>query len=106
MYDKYMDIKNNNIDSIVMIKVGTFYHIYDKDMIIINYLFKYNIINDKVEFPISNLNKVINKLKKLEINYYIDDTIFYKFDNNKYQEIYEKSKTYYELSLEIENIYN
>ena len=101
-----MDIKINNIDSIVMIKVGTFYHIYDKDMIIINYLFKYKIINDKVEFPISNLNKVINKLKKLEINYYIDDTIFYKFDNNKYQEIYEKSKTYYELSLEIENIYN
>lgn len=106
MYDKYMDIKNNNIDSIVMIKVGTFYHIYDKDMIIINYLFKYKIINDKVGFSISNLNKVINKLKKLEINYYIDDTIFYKFDNNKYQEIYEKSKTYYELSLEIENIYN
>lgn len=106
MYDKYMDIKNNNIDSIVMIKVGTFYHIYDKDMIIINYLFKYKIIDDRVGFPVSALTKVINKLKKLEINYYIDDANFYKFADNKYQEIYEKSKTYYELSLEIDNIYN
>ena len=106
MYDKYMDIKNNNIDSIVMIKVGTFYHIYDKDMIIINYLFKYKIIDDRVGFPVSALNKVINKLKKLEINYYIDDTNFYEFDDNKYQEIYENSKTYYELSLEVDNIYN
>lgn len=106
MYDKYMDIKNNNIDSIVMIKVGTFYHIYDKDMIIINYLFKYKIIDDRVGFPVSALTKVINKLKKLEINYYIDDTNFYEFDDNKYQEIYENSKTYYELSLEVDNIYN
>ena len=106
MYDKYMYIKNNNIDSIVMIKVGTFYHIYDKDMIIINYLFKYKIIDDRVGFPVSALNKVINKLKKLKINYYIDDTNFYEFEDNKYQEIYEKSKTYYELSLEIDNIYN
>lgn len=106
MYDKYMDIKNNNIDSIVMIKVGTFYHIYDKDMIIINYLFKYKIIDNRVGFPVSALTKVTNKLKKLEINYYIDDTNFYEFDDNKYQEIYENSKTYYELSLEVDNIYN
>lgn len=106
MYDKYMDIKNDNIDSIIMIKVGNFYHIYDNDMIIINYLFKYKIIDDRVGFPVSAINKVINKLKKLEINYYIDDTNFYKFDNNNYLEIYEKSKTYYELSLEIDNIYN
>ena len=45
-------------------------------------------------------------LKKLEINYYIDDANFHKFDDNKYQEIYEKSKSYYELSLEVDNIYN
>ena len=101
-----MDIKNNNIDSIVMIKVGTFYHIYDKDMIIIDYLFKYKIIDNRVGFPVSALTKVTNKLKKLEINYYIDDTNFYEFDDNKYQEIYENSKTYYELSLEVDNIYN
>ena len=106
MYNKYMDIKNNNIDSIVMIKVGTFYHIYDKDMIIIDYLFKYKIIDNRVGFPVSALTKVTNKLKKLEINYYIDDTNFYEFDDNKYQEIYENSKTYYELSLEVDNIYN
>ena len=45
-------------------------------------------------------------LKKLEINYYIDDTNFHKFGDNKYQEIYEKSKSYYEISLEVDNIYN
>lgn len=106
MYDKYMEIKNNNLDSVVMIKVGNFYHIYDKDIIIINYLFKYKIIDDRVGFPVSALTKVINKLKKLEVDYYIDDTNFHKFDDNKYQEIYEKSKSYYELSLEVDNIYN
>lgn len=106
MYDKYIELKNKNLDSVVMIKVGNFYHIYDKDIVIINYLLKYKIIDNKIGFPVSSLNKVIGKLKKEKINYYIDDANFYKFDDNKYQESYETSKSYYELSLEIDNIYN
>ena len=89
-----------------MIKVGNFYHIYDEDAIIMFYLFKYKLIDNKGGFPIRSLEKVINKLIKNGINYYVDEDNFKRFDNNSYLELLDKSKLYYELNLEIEDIYN
>ena len=106
MYDKYLGLKKLHNDSLVMIKVGNFYHTYDDDSMIINYLFKYKIIDNKVGFPIKSLDKVINKLLKSNINYFVDEKNCKVFDNYNYLDILNKSKLYYELSLEIEEIHN
>ena len=106
MYDKYLEIKKEYNNTLIMIKVGNFYHIYDDDSIIMNYLFKYKIIDNKVGFPLKSLDKVIKKLSKSNINYFIDENNYKLFDNNNYLEILNKSMLYYELSLEIEEIYN
>lgn len=106
MYDRYLELKKLHNDTLVMIIVGNFYHIYDEDAIIMFYLFKYKINDNKVGFPIRSLEKVINKLIKNNINYYVDENNFKYFDNNGYLELLDKSKLYYELNLEIEDIYN
>lgn len=105
MYDKYLQIKEKYNNTLVIIKVGNFYHIYDEDAIIMFYLFKYKINDNKVGFPIRSLDKVINKLTKNSINYYIDESNSKCFDNNNYLELLDKSKLYYELNLEIDDIY-
>ena len=106
MYGKYLEMKKEYNNTLIMIKVGNFYHIYDDDSIIMNYLFKYKIIDNKVGFPLKSLDKVIKKLSKSNINYFIDENNYKLFDNNNYLEILNKSMLYYELSLEIEEIYN
>ena len=106
MYDRYLELKKLHNDTLVMIIVGNFYHIYDEDAIIMFYLFKYKINDNKVGFPIRSLEKVINKLIKNNINYYVDENNFKYFDNNGYLELLDKSRLYYELNLEIEDIYN
>ena len=106
MYDRYLELKKLHNVTLVMIRVGNFYHIYDEDAIIMFYLFKYKINDNKVGFPIRSLEKVINKLIKNNINYYVDENNFKYFDNNGYLELLDKSKLYYELNLEIEDIYN
>ena len=50
-------------------KHGWFYHVFDDDCYILYYLFDYKIINRKTGFPLSSLNKVINKLTDLSISY-------------------------------------
>lgn len=50
-------------------KHGGFYHVFDDDCYILYYLFGYKIINRRVGFPLSSLNKVINKLTDLSISY-------------------------------------
>lgn len=89
-----------------MIKVGNFYHVYDEDAIIMFYLFKYKINDNKVGFPVKILDRVINKLIKNGINFYVDESNSRCFDNNSYLELLDKSKLYYELNLEVEDIYN
>ena len=84
---------------------GNFYYSYEEDAVIMFYLFRYKIIDDEVGFSVKNLNRVINTFRKNNISYYIDDT-YQKFDNNKYYEILDKSKLYYELSLDIDDIVN
>ena len=106
MYDRCLELKKLHNVTLVMIRVGNFYHIYDEDAIIMFYLFKYKINDNKVGFPIRSLEKVINKLIKNNINYYVDENNFKYFDNNGYLELLDKSKLYYELNLEIEDIYN
>lgn len=68
-------------------KKKDFYHVYGDSIYIMNYLFKYKIIdNEKVGFPISSLSKVLNTLDKYYINYKVDNTVKNYGSKNKYHE--------------------
>ena len=73
-------------------KSGTFYQVFDEDSYIFYYLFNYKIKNNKVGFPKSVFNKVINILDDKKINYeVIGENINNNFKNlnkyNKYKEL-------------------
>ena len=102
----YNSLKNKYNNYLVIIKNKKFYKTYDVDAKIIWYIFKYNIKYNKVTFTYSAYDKVVNKLKKLNICFIIltkdreilenrsDDRIYLEFCNeaeNKYNE-YEKEE--------------
>ena len=62
--DKFLALKNKYSDSLVLIKSGNFYYSYFEDGIILNYLFNYQVINNRVGFPLKNLDKVLEELKR------------------------------------------
>lgn len=68
-------------------KKKDFYYVYGDSIYIMNYLFKYKIIdNEKVGFPISSLSKVLNTLDKYHINYKVDNTVKNYGSKNRYHE--------------------
>ena len=82
---KYKDLKKNNPNSIIIQKQGIFYIVYDTDTYIINYLFDYKIksSNNRLKVGFPDINKVIEKLDNLQINYITND-IIKTFENNNY----------------------
>ncbi|MCI9366543.1 MAG: hypothetical protein HFJ54_08695 [Clostridia bacterium] len=105
-------------ESVILIKMGTFYHAYGRDSYILSYLFNYQI--KKVQsnystcgFPDSGLNKVLSKLEEMEISY----LILNKSDNyqvieeedfrvkNNYNEVYNKAYNYVSKKNRIDGIY-
>lgn len=71
-------------DYILFKTSGKFINAYKDDAYILNYLFNYKIVNNKVGFPTTSLNKVINTLEENSISYKLGDT-FKDFNNaNKY----------------------
>ena len=91
MYEKYLNIKKDYKNYIVLIKKGNFYYSYDEDALVINYLFDYKIINNKVGFPINTINKVLNILKKEDISSVVlegnDIKINKILENERYSEV-------------------
>lgn len=87
-------------------KNGTFYNVFDDDCYILYFLFNYNIKNNKIGFPKSALNKVINKLDEFKINYEVlGEDIKNKFKNlNKYKKVVEFGKIKYNSDINFQNI--
>ncbi|MBO5183776.1 MAG: four helix bundle protein [Bacilli bacterium] len=90
-YNDYKNVKNKNMESLVLIKSGVFYETYDKDCKIMLDLFDYKIKNfknfNRTGFPIANIEKVCDKLNEKKINYVlIDNGKINKitFENNRY----------------------
>lgn len=99
-------------NSILLVLIGNFYHVYGKDTYILCYIFKYKIINTLYKttenkeiyipnagFPCSSLDKVLLDLEDKKINYVIKvknkEDIFKDFKKlNTYQKRYEASKKY------------
>ena len=77
-------------------KKSIIYYVKDKDTIILKYLLKYNIKNNKVYFK--NLSKVTKILDSNHINYIIDNNVVI-YEDNKYNYIIER----YNLLIDINN---
>lgn len=92
--------------NVVIRKNGGFYSVYGKDCYILYYLFNYKIIDDRVGFPISSYNKVINSLNDNHISYSVtinNIEVNYKKKNN-YDKFYELGKKKYDLNYRITTI--
>lgn len=81
-------------ESIVLIKVGTFYNAYFKDAILLSYLFGYKIkkLDKNVNncgFPVSTLNNVKYLLEQKKINYIIIDKA-HNYEENEKENFYIK----------------
>ena len=102
--------KTNDVDIIQLYKIGKFYNIYGDDAIILNYLFGYKILIDgKVGFPETALNKVINTLEDKKISYRIinknESDIFKNYGNlNCYKKILKYSLEYKDIKTRVERI--
>lgn len=93
MKEKYIKYKYDFNDYILLIKNGNFYICLNKDALVLSNIFGYKIIESKnfvkSGFPISSLEKIINKLIELNVNYLVIDKGIIckeKFENNKYNE--------------------
>lgn len=98
------NIKDIYKNSVVLIKIGTFYHVYNKDTYIMSYLFNYQIKAlgkgyNTCGMPSTALNKIIRVFEEKKINYIVliksqnyeeEDKRDFNV-NNKYEEIYEKA---------------
>ena len=91
---------------IVFRKVGGFYHVFDGDSYILNYLFNYKIVCNRVGFPINSINKVTNILENKKINYELDGKKINFKKKNNYEKYLEKGKVKYHFNRDIGKIYN
>ncbi len=54
-------------------KHGKFYNVYGNDAIVVSVLTNYKVINNRLGFPISMINKVIGLLHRNKISYIVFD---------------------------------
>jgi hypothetical protein len=75
--DTYISYKCNYNDYILLIKSGNFYVCLNDDAIVLKNIFNYKIIKQKnfikAGFPINSINKIINRLDNLGVNYAVID---------------------------------
>lgn len=112
--DIYMTKKQTNVrvgGSTLIVRQASliFYETYDDDAIILNYLFNYKITgSNRVGFPNTALNKVLNTLKNKNIDY-----ILYCLDgskeevhtnNNNYNKVLNTAYANYDINKKIKDI--
>ena len=90
---------------VVFRKFGGFYSAYDDDALILHYLFGYKIKESRVGFPTGSIDKIIDKLNELHINYKVDDKNIV-FDDNKYDYYLANSKNRISIDYKIKEIQN
>lgn len=112
-------MKEVQVETVIFIQIGAFYHVYGKDSYILSYLFGYQIKTLENSYntcgvPKSGLSKVLKVLEDNSIsymvtlksqNYEVETEMKYK-EKNKYTEIYEKAYKYVSIKRRIDNIHN
>lgn len=110
-------MKEVHPETVILIQIGAFYHVYGKDSYILSYLLGYQIKSlennyNTCGFPKTSLNKTLKYLEDKKIsyivtckalNYEVDQEMAYK-DKNRYTEIYEKAYKYITLKNRISKI--
>ena len=88
MKQKYYVVKGRYKDYIVLVKSGNFRNAFYGDALIIHFLTGYSFTNYHVGFPSKVLDKVINMVSNLNINfilvYELDDIVKYEYPSNSY----------------------
>ena len=107
----YEKSKSTYKDYVVLLKSGNFYISFNKDTIIMNNIFNYQIkqVKDyiKIGFPIISINKIVNELTLRKVNYVIIDTDIInkkKFSNNSYKKYLLEKENYEILLVRIKKI--
>lgn len=112
-------IRDINPNSLLLFKIGSFYHAYGKDAYLLSYLFGYQLKNTESTlstcgFPISAIGKIEttlaeNKINHMQIvrndNYTVEEDVSYKSDN-KYEEFTDKAYKYIAKKNKIDGISN
>lgn len=95
--DKYLKFKEMYKDHVVIIKSGNFYYTFCDDTYILNYLFGYQIRENKIGFPLNAKAKVKSVLNRNNINLIevIDDYayILESKNANAYTNILKEAKS-------------
>lgn len=107
--DEYQKMKINHQTKVILFQSGSFYVTFFQDAEILNYLFSYQIHENKVGFPIKNLEKVIFQLREEKLNYIVVDNqreniIFNQFDENTYLKLFQLASKYHLESVEQKNL--
>lgn len=93
-------------NSVELLKNGGFYSVFGESCYIMLYLFNYKIKDNRVGFPKSVYDKVINKLESLNINY-SDPISGVKKDfkrKNQYNKFVNKGKDKFSIVNRVNNI--
>jgi DNA mismatch repair ATPase MutS len=107
----YEKSKSTYKDYVVLLKSGNFYISFNKDAIIMNNIFNYQIkqVKDyiKIGFPIISINKIVNELTLRKVNYVIINNEIInkkKFSNNSYKKYLLEKENYEILLVRIKKI--
>lgn len=92
-------LKEQNIETVVIIKYGNFYRVFNEDTYIIWSFTKYKVHDNRLGFPKDTLKKITDNLSSINTNYIIyENNNFkkYNFLNNQYNIILKISKKDYQ----------
>lgn len=100
------EIKKQYKDSVIIIKYGNFYRVFDEDTYIIHYLKNYKIHDNIVGFPINIINDIKKELDSISVSYIIYDKYMINYNNihNQYEVALKLSKEKYEKEILLEKI--
>ena len=90
--------------TVVIRKNGGFFCVYGGDAFIFYYLFGYKIVDDKVGFPKSALNRVVNLLQEKTINYELEGELVNYKKRNNYDKFVKSGRKKHSLDFRIKDI--
>ena len=71
--EKIKSLKLEFPKTVILIKVGIFYHAYNSDAGVLSYIMNYKFIKDSCGFAQNSLEKVITEFSKCKVNVYVDN---------------------------------
>lgn len=108
--ERYKELKREYPCGIVLLRSGSFYVSYETDAFILNYLFSYQIKNDKVGFPISAISRILESLKEKQISFFVDDgddnNCYDANEENQYFSFYDKAQSNYNNQLMMQVLFD